>query len=161
MIGVRARHAERGTAVARPIVSNIIEGRGRHFRGFVPALPRKPPPPVSAVTSIVKKLEAIIKPFKLDEVKEALRELGLDGMTVSEVKGYQPRGCGRGGAGDLSDLLPKFKIEVVVPDNLVERAVDNVLAAASTGLSGDGRVFISTIEQVIRIRTEETGLAAI
>lgn len=109
----------------------------------------------------VKKLEAIIKPFKLEEVKEALHELGLEGMTVSEVRGYQPMTATRSGVGHLSDLHPKFKIEVVVPENLLDRAVTGVLAAARTGLMGDGKVFVSSIEQAIRIRTEETGLAAI
>ncbi|MBS0659225.1 MAG: P-II family nitrogen regulator [Verrucomicrobia bacterium] len=109
----------------------------------------------------MKKLEAIIKPFKLEEVKEALHELGLEGMTVSEVRGYQPLSATRSGAGHLSDLHPKFKVEVVVPENLLDRAVTGVLAAARTGLMGDGKVFVSSIEQAIRIRTEETGLAAI
>ncbi len=111
----------------------------------------------------MKKLEAVIKPFKLDEVKEALHDLGIDGMTVCEVKGYQPMtGTGtRFGSGHLSDLHPKFKIEVVVPEALLDLAVANILAAAHTGLMGDGRVFVSSVEQAIRIRTEETGLAAI
>ncbi len=110
---------------------------------------------------IVKKLEAIIKPFKLEEVKEALRELGIEGITVGEVKGYQPTDGTRSGTGHLSDLHPKFKIEVVIPESMLDRAVRSVSAAARTGLAGDGKVFVSSIEQVIRIRTEETGYAAI
>jgi nitrogen regulatory protein P-II 1 len=109
----------------------------------------------------VKKLEAIIKPFKLAEVKEALAELGIEGITVCEVKGYQPMNGAPVGSAHLSDLHPKFKIEVVVPATLIDRAVRSVLAAARTGLVGDGKVFVSPIEQAIRIRTEETGLAAI
>lgn len=128
--------------------------RGGRFRGFAPA-------PRPKLKLPVKKLEAIIKPFKLEEVKEALHELGLEGMTVSEVRGYQPLTATRAGVGHLSDLQPKFKVEVVVPENLLDRAVDGVLSAARTGLMGDGKVFVSAIEQAIRIRTEETGLAAI
>ncbi len=109
----------------------------------------------------MKKLEAIIKPFKLEEVKEALRELGIEGITVGEVKGYQPMNGRPHGTGHLSDLHPKFKIEVVIPENMVDRVVRSVSAAARTGLAGDGKVFVSSIEQAIRIRTEETGHAAI
>jgi len=109
----------------------------------------------------VKKLEAIIKPFKLAEVKEALAELGIEGITVCEVKGFQPMNGAPVGSAHLSDLHPKFKIEVVIPATMIDRAVRSVLAAARTGLVGDGKVFVSSIEQAIRIRTEETGLAAI
>ena len=109
----------------------------------------------------MKKLEAIIKPFKLEEVKEALRELGIEGITVGEVKGYQAIDGAPGGSGQLSDLHPKFKVEVVIPESMLDRAVRSVSAAARTGLVGDGKVFVSSIEQVIRIRTEETGYAAI
>lgn len=109
----------------------------------------------------VKKLEAIIKPFKLAEVKEALAELGIDGLTVCDVKGYQPMNAAPVGSAYFTDLHPKFKIEVVVPTSLIDRAVRSVLAAARTGLAGDGKVFVSSVEEVIRIRTEETGLAAI
>lgn len=121
---------------------------------------RRPRSP-SAKTIIVKKLEAIIKPFKLEEVKEALAELGIEGITVCEVKGYQPMNGAPVGSAHLSDLHPKFKIEVVIPATLIDRAVRSVLAAARTGLVGDGKVFVSTVDQAIRIRTEETGLAAI
>lgn len=118
-------------------------------------------PPFKSIIPSVKKLEAIIKPFKLEEVKEALAELGIEGITVCEVKGYQPMNGAPVGSAHLSDLHPKFKIEVVIPANLIDRAVRSVLAAARTGLVGDGKVFVSSIEQAIRIRTEETGLAAI
>lgn len=117
--------------------------------------------PRAAEFSIVKKLEAIIKPFKLAEVKEALADLGIEGITVCEVKGYQPMDGAPAGAAHLSDLHPKFKIEVVVPANMIDRAVRSVSAAARTGLAGDGKVFVSSVDQAIRIRTEETGLAAI
>lgn len=111
--------------------------------------------------SIVKKIEAIIKPFKLAEVKEALADLGIEGITVCEVKGYQAMDGLAAGSAHLSDLHPKFKIEVVVPTTMLDRVVRSVSAAARTGLVGDGKVFVSTVEQAIRIRTEETGPAAI
>ncbi len=124
---------------------------------FAPRRGRRHPPE----TRNVKKLEAIIKPFKLAEVKEALAELGIEGITVCEVKGYQPMNGAPVGSAHLSDLHPKFKIEVVIPAAMIDRAVRSVLAAARTGLVGDGKVFVSSIEQAIRIRTEETGIAAI
>ena len=108
----------------------------------------------------MKKLEAIIKPFKLDEVKDALVSAGIRGMTVSEVKGYgRQKGQSelyRGREYHI-DFLPKVKIEVVVSDDLVEEAVKKILMAAKTGQIGDGKIFISDIEDVIRIRTEESG----
>jgi nitrogen regulatory protein P-II 1 len=112
----------------------------------------------------MKKLEAIIKPFKLDEVKEALSALGVVGMTVSEVKGF---GRQKGhselyrGAEYVVDFLPKVKIEVVLPDDLVEKAVDVICDAAKTGRIGDGKIFILPIGEVVRIRTAERGELAI
>lgn len=112
----------------------------------------------------MKKIEAIIKPFKLDEVKEALQEAGLQGITVTEAKGF---GRQKGhtelyrGAEYVVDFLPKVKIEVVVADSGVEAAVDAIRNAAQTGRIGDGKIFVSPVEQVIRIRTGETGEDAI
>jgi nitrogen regulatory protein P-II 1 len=112
----------------------------------------------------MKKIEAIIKPFKLDEVKEALHEVGLQGITVVEAKGF---GRQKGhtelyrGAEYVVDFLPKVKIEVICEDSLVERAVEAIMAAARTGRIGDGKIFISTVEEAIRIRTGEKGDAAI
>jgi nitrogen regulatory protein P-II 1 len=112
----------------------------------------------------MKKIEAIIKPFKLDEVKEALHEIGLQGMTVTEAKGF---GRQKGhtelyrGAEYVVDFLPKVKIEIVMDDSLVERAIEAITNAARTGRIGDGKIFVSTIEEVIRIRTGETGSEAI
>jgi nitrogen regulatory protein P-II 1 len=112
----------------------------------------------------MKKIEAIIKPFKLDEVKEALQELGLQGMTVIEAKGF---GRQKGqtelyrGAEYVVDFLPKIKIEVVVADDQVAAAVEAIQNAARTGRIGDGKIFISDIIEVIRIRTGETGASAI
>jgi|SRR5215469_15688904 len=112
----------------------------------------------------MKKIEAIIKPFKLEEVKDALSELGIDGMTVSEVKGF---GRQKGhteiyrGSEYTVDFLPKVKIEVVVPDAHAENAVGAVLKSARTGKIGDGKIFVSSIEQAVRIRTEEKNELAI
>ena len=112
----------------------------------------------------MKKIEAIIKPFKLDEVKEALQEVGVQGITVTEAKGF---GRQKGhtelyrGAEYVVDFLPKVKIEVVLPEELVERAVEAIQKAARTGRIGDGKIFITSIEEVIRIRTGETGNDAI
>src|SRR4029077_16748798 len=118
----------------------------------------------------VKKIEAIIKPFKLDEVKEALQEVGLQGITVTEANGFV-RQKGRGelkghagvyrGAEYIVDFLPKVKIEIVIGDDLVERAIDAIRRAAQTGRIGDGKIFVSNIEEAIRIRTGESGLDAI
>ena len=108
----------------------------------------------------MKKIEAIIKPFKLDEVKEALHEIGLQGITVIEAKGF---GRQKGhtelyrGAEYVVDFLPKVKLEVVLADSLLERAVEAIQSAAHTGRIGDGKIFITTVEQAIRIRTGETG----
>ena len=112
----------------------------------------------------MKKIEAIIKTFKLDDVKEALQDVGLQGITITEAKGF---GRQKGhtelyrGAEYVVDFLPKVKIEIVLPDDLVERAVDAIRKAAQTGRIGDGKIFVSTVEEAIRIRTGETGLDAI
>ena len=112
----------------------------------------------------MKKLEAIIKPFKLDDVKEALASIGVEGMTVTEVKGF---GRQKGhteiyrGSEYIVDFLPKIKIELVIADGQVDEAVNAIVKAAKTGKIGDGKVFISAIENAIRIRTEETGEAAV
>jgi len=112
----------------------------------------------------MKKLEAIIKPFKLEEVKEALAELGVEGMTVTEVKGF---GRQKGhteiyrGSEYTVDFLPKIKIELVVADNQTDAAVGAIVKAAKTGKIGDGKVFVASIEQAVRIRTEEKGDAAV
>ena len=112
----------------------------------------------------MKKIEAIIKPFKLDDVKEALTAIGVEGMTVVEVKGF---GRQKGhteiyrGSEYTVDFLPKLKLEIVVADANAQNAVKAIVTAAKTGKIGDGKVFISTIESVVRIRTEETGDLAV
>jgi nitrogen regulatory protein P-II 1 len=112
----------------------------------------------------MKKIEAIIKPFKLEEVKDALSEIGIEGMTVSEVKGF---GRQKGhteiyrGSEYKVDFLPKIKLEVVLPDNRVDAAVGAIVGAAKTGKIGDGKVFVANVEEIIRIRTDEKGDAAI
>ena len=112
----------------------------------------------------MKKIEAIIKPFKLEEVKDALAEVGVDGMTVLEVKGF---GRQKGhteiyrGSEYTVDFLPKIKLEVVLSDPLAEQAVSAIVKAAKTGKIGDGKVFVSTVEEAVRIRTEEKGDKAI
>jgi len=112
----------------------------------------------------MKKIEAIIKPFKLEDVKEALASLGVEGMTVSEVKGF---GRQKGhteiyrGSEYTVDFLPKIKIEIVLADSQASPAVDAIVKAAKTGKIGDGKVFVSPIENAIRIRTEETGEQAV
>jgi nitrogen regulatory protein P-II 1 len=112
----------------------------------------------------MKKIEAIIKPFKLTEVKDALSELGIQGLTVSEVKGF---GRQKGhteiyrGSEYTVDFLPKIKIETVVADNLKDAAVLAIIKAAKTGKIGDGKIFVSALEEVIRIRTEERGETAV
>ncbi len=112
----------------------------------------------------MKKVEAIIKPFKLDEVKEALGELGVQGMTVTEVKGFGRTGGKREvyrGSAYVVDFVPKVKIEVVVPEAVVVQVIDAVEKAAKTGRIGDGKIFVSSIEEAIRIRTGERGEDAI
>jgi len=112
----------------------------------------------------MKKIEAVIKPFKLDEVREALSGIGANGLTVTEVKGF---GRQKGhtelyrGAEYVVDFLPKIKLELVVADNMVEAAMDAIIKAAHTGKIGDGKIFVSSIEQVVRIRTGETGESAV
>ncbi|MCA0358597.1 MAG: P-II family nitrogen regulator [Proteobacteria bacterium] len=112
----------------------------------------------------MKKIEAVIKPFKLDEVKEALQDMGVQGMTVLEAKGY---GRQKGhtelyrGAEYVVDFLPKIKVEVVVEDNQLEPALEAITRAARTGRIGDGKIFVSDIAEVIRIRTGESGPAAV
>ncbi len=112
----------------------------------------------------MKKIEAIIKPFKLDEVKEALQEIGLQGITVTEAKGF---GRQKGhtelyrGAEYVVDFLPKVKLELVLGDTMVEKAIDAIIASAKTGRIGDGKIFVSNVEEAVRIRTGETGNDAI
>ena len=112
----------------------------------------------------MKKIEAIIKPFKLDEVKDALHEIGLQGLTVIEAKGF---GRQKGhtelyrGAEYVVDFLPKVKVEVVCSDDMLDRAVEAIQAAARTGRIGDGKIFVSSIDEAIRIRTGERGDAAV
>ena len=112
----------------------------------------------------MKKIEAIVKPFKLDEVREALSELGVSGLTVTEVKGF---GRQKGhtelyrGAEYVVDFLPKVKIEVVIPEPLLEKAIDAIIKAARTGKIGDCKIFVSSVEQAVRIRTGETDEDAI
>jgi nitrogen regulatory protein P-II 1 len=112
----------------------------------------------------VKKIEAVIKPFKLDEVREALSEVGITGLTVTEVKGF---GRQKGhtelyrGAEYVVDFLPKIKVEVIVPEGIVDQAIEAIIKSARTGKIGDGKIFVSTVEQVIRIRTGETGEEAV
>ena len=131
------------------VVSAFGPSAGRRFKGCAQAM---------------KKIEAIIKPFKLDEVKEALHDVGVKGLTVTEAKGF---GRQKGhtelyrGAEYVVDFLPKVKIEVVIEDNLVETAVEAIQQAAHTGRIGDGKIFVSSIEEVLRIRTGEKGAEAI
>jgi len=112
----------------------------------------------------MKKIEAVIKPFKLDEVKEALQEMGVQGMTVIEAKGY---GRQKGhtelywGAEYVVDFLPKIKVEVVIADDQLEAALEAIVGAARTGRIGDGKIFVSEVLDVLRIRTGETGEAAV
>jgi len=112
----------------------------------------------------MKKIEAVIKPFKLDDVKEALHGVGLQGMTVLEAKGF---GRQRGhtelyrGAEYVVDFLPKLKVEIIVGDDMADQAVDAILKAAQTGKIGDGKIFISDVAEVVRIRTSERGAQAL
>ena len=112
----------------------------------------------------MKKIEAIVKPFKLDQVREALSEIGVSGLTVTEVKGF---GRQKGhtelyrGAEYVVDFLPKVRIEIVVADALVDNAIDAIIKAARTGKIGDGKIFVTAVEQVVRIRTGETGESAV
>jgi nitrogen regulatory protein P-II 1 len=112
----------------------------------------------------MKKIEAVIKPFKLDEVRESLSEIGVTGLTVTEVKGF---GRQKGhtelyrGAEYVVDFLPKVKVEIVLQDNMVDRAIEAIIKAARTGKIGDGKIFVYPVEQVVRIRTGEVGEAAV
>ena len=112
----------------------------------------------------MKQITAIIKPFKLDEVREALADVGVNGLTVTEVKGF---GRQKGhtelyrGAEYVVDFLPKVKVEAVVPDALVERAIESLVKAARTGKIGDGKIFVTNVEQIVRIRTGESGEEAV
>ena len=114
--------------------------------------------------NVMKKIEAIIKPFKLEEVKDALGEIGIEGMTVTEVKGF---GRQKGhteiyrGSEYTVDFLPKIKIELVLADEKLDDAVEAIVKAAKTGKIGDGKVFVSPVEEAVRIRTEEKGVAAV
>ena len=112
----------------------------------------------------MKKVEAIIKPFKLDEVKDALSEVGIQGMTVTEVKGFGRTGGKKEvyrGSAYVVDFVPKVKVEVVVPDGLVNDVIDAIEKSAKTGRIGDGKIFVSTVDKAVRIRTGETGEDAI
>lgn len=112
----------------------------------------------------MKKVEAIIKPFKLDDVKEALNEIGIQGMTITEVKGY---GRQKGhkeiyrGAEYVVDFIPKIKIEIIVESDILEKVIDTIRKAANTGKLGDGKIFVFPVEQAIRVRTGEMGKNAI
>ena len=112
----------------------------------------------------MKKIDAVVKPFKLDEVREALSEIGVSGLTVTEVKGF---GRQKGhtelyrGAEYVVDFLPKVKIEIVVADDMLEQAIEAIIKSARTGKIGDGKIFVTSVEQVVRIRTGETNESAI
>ena len=112
----------------------------------------------------MKKIEAVIKPFKLEEVKEALTEIGIEGLTVSEVKGF---GRQKGhteiyrGSEYTVDFLPKVKVEIILADSLVEKAIETIVKAAKTGKIGDGKIFVLPVEEAVRIRTEEKGEKAV
>ena len=131
---------------------------GRHLASIHDSKPAREP------TSLMKKIEAIIKPFKLDDVKDALHEVGVSGLTVAEVKGF---GRQKGhtelyrGAEYVVDFLPKVKLEVVVDDGLAERVVEAIANAARTGRIGDGKIFVTDVEEALRIRTGERGSDAI
>jgi len=129
------------------------------------AVPARPPfIPLHPRLQLMKKIEAIIKPFKLDEVREALSEIGVTGLTVTEVKGF---GRQKGhtelyrGAEYVVDFLPKVKVEVILQEAQVESAIESIVKAARTGKIGDGKIFVTAVEQVIRIRTGESGEAAV
>lgn len=121
-------------------------------------------PPHKSEESEMKKIEAIIRPFKIDDVREALIEIGIKGMTITEVKGY---GRQKGhtemyrGSEYQIDFLPKMKIEIITPDEQVEKIVGTIIKSAKTGQVGDGKIFIYPVEEVIRVRTEESGEAAL
>jgi nitrogen regulatory protein P-II 1 len=147
----------RAATVWREVAFAIL---ARVLRAVARATMRHPTPWRSAM----KKIEAVIKPFKLDEVREALAEVGVTGLTVTEVKGF---GRQKGhtelyrGAEYVVDFLPKVKVEVVVVDKMVDQAIEAIVKAARTGKIGDGKIFVTAVEQVVRIRTGETNEAAI
>ena len=112
----------------------------------------------------MKKVEAIIKPFKLDEVKESLNEIGIHGMTVTEVKGFGRTGGKKEvyrGSAYVVDFVPKVKIEIIVADDMVHQVISTIAEAAKTGRIGDGKIFVTSVDEVIRIRTGETGADAV
>ena len=163
-LGCRQRQ-EIGACAARlnrreNFAAHAVQPVGKTARAAVPAPVETPP----ATLTPMKKLEAIIKPFKLEEVKEALAELGIEGMTVTEVKGF---GRQKGhteiyrGSEYTVDFLPKVKVEVVLADDMVDKAVSVVVSAAKTGKIGDGKVFVLPVEHAVRIRTEEIGEKAV
>ena len=122
------------------------------------------PAPTFGDLEYMKKIEAIIKPFKLDEVKDALSEVGVQGMTVTEVKGFGRTGGKKEvyrGSAYVVDFVPKVKIEIIVPDELVHDVLDAIEKSAKTGRIGDGKIFVSPIEEAVRIRTGERGKDAI
>jgi nitrogen regulatory protein P-II 1 len=147
----------------RSLFVDSVAWHGTCYRGVVVDVP-KLPRWSGGDREQMKKIEAIIKPFKLDEVKEALQEVGLQGITVTEAKGF---GRQKGhtelyrGAEYVVDFLPKVKIEIVLGDDMVEKAVEAIRRAAQTGRIGDGKIFVSNVEEAIRIRTGESGLDAI
>ena len=121
-------------------------------------------PPFLGYLPGMKKVEAIIKPFKLDEVKEALSEVGVQGMTVTEVKGFGRTGGKKEvyrGSAYVVDFVPKVKLEIIVKDDLVHQVIETIMTAAKTGRIGDGKIFVLPIDEVIRIRTGEKGEDAI
>lgn len=134
------------------------------FIGFKQVLSSPQVARLKHVQFVMKKIEAIIKPFKLEEVKDALGEIGIEGMTVSEVKGF---GRQKGhtdiyrGSEYTVDFLPKIKLDLVVPTEVADRVVDAIVRAARTGKIGDGKVFVSEVEEAVRIRTEERGNLAV
>jgi len=149
----------------RRLASTLLDGDGQQFvYGKIRAQSCKRWHGTQRKTKTMKKIEAIIKPFKLEEVKDALAEIGIEGMTVSEVKGF---GRQKGhteiyrGSEYTVDFLPKIKIELVIADGQKDAAVGAIIKAAKTGKIGDGKVFVGSVEEVIRIRTEEKGDAAV
>jgi nitrogen regulatory protein P-II 1 len=159
-----ARGVQKARRPAPQIVCAGLEAAGQECTRPAGTLQPAGPTTPERKAEPMKKIEAIIKPFKLDEVKDALHEIGLQGLTVVEAKGF---GRQKGhtelyrGAEYVVDFLPKVKIEVVCSDDLVERAVEAISQAARTGRIGDGKIFISDIQEVIRIRTGERGEDAV
>src|SRR3954447_2298264 len=138
----------------QPVVA--LNGRGGPFPNY---------PPVKEFTeTVMKKVEAIIKPFKLDEVKEALSEVGIQGMTVTEVKGFGRTGGKKEvyrGSAYVVDFVPKVKLEIVVPDQMVHQVIDAIEKSAKTGRIGDGKIFVMPVDEAVRIRTGERAEEAI